>query len=157
MKRLLASYLSGVVELLQGVSGPFPTASVHHEGIPSHYCKKTEEIPLRRPLNQKKKWSSHRIWLWFCFNKPTSSKTSMFKSICLLPFKGLKVLLPTKPLKCQSLTHKRCYSLLSIPDWDSCSKTTKGTGEEILVVGFLQHWKNRCKTFSVVILLLLFF
>lgn len=50
MKRLLASYLSGVVELLQGVAGPFPTASIHHEGIPSHYCKKTEEIPLRRPF-----------------------------------------------------------------------------------------------------------
>lgn len=52
MKRLLASYLSGVVELLQGVAGPFPTASVHHEGIPSHYCKKQKRYLLEDPSNQ---------------------------------------------------------------------------------------------------------
>lgn len=38
---LKAIYLCGVVELLQGVTGAFPTAAVHHEGIPPHYCKNT--------------------------------------------------------------------------------------------------------------------
>ena len=35
------AYLGGVVELLQGVSGAFPTAAVHHKGIPPHDCKDT--------------------------------------------------------------------------------------------------------------------
>lgn len=35
----LVSYLCRVVELLQGVAGAFPTAAVHHEGIPPHDCK----------------------------------------------------------------------------------------------------------------------
>lgn len=39
-ERLRASYLRGVVELLQGVARAFPAAAVHHEGIPPHDCEK---------------------------------------------------------------------------------------------------------------------
>lgn len=39
-ERQPASYLRGVVELLQGVARPFPAAAVHHEGIPPHDCEK---------------------------------------------------------------------------------------------------------------------
>lgn len=40
------SYLCGVVELLQGIAGSFPTAAFHHEGVPPHDWK-TDDAPVR--------------------------------------------------------------------------------------------------------------
>lgn len=42
-----AYYLCGVVELLQGVARPLPTATVHHKGVPPHDCK-TDETPISK-------------------------------------------------------------------------------------------------------------
>lgn len=45
-------YLRGIVELLQGVTGAFPTAAIHHEGIPPHYCKNTGDTNKNRQFIQ---------------------------------------------------------------------------------------------------------